>query len=200
MRIVPETPEHADAIEALLDEAFGPDRNQKTVYRLREGIHPPAELSFVILSVDGRRVEASIRYWPVRIAGHTPALLLGPIAVSSHRRSAGCGGVLIRHTLHLARVQGHRIVLLVGDEPYYRRFGFLRALAESLALPGPVDSARFLALELEPGALHGVSGLVEKEKPCREGNTTASFPARPSQTSCQRDKLSNGQMPRETKL
>ncbi|CAK0759514.1 putative acetyltransferase [Azospirillaceae bacterium] len=163
MRITAEQPGHAAAIEALLDESFGPARFSKTVYRLRHGVEPVHALSLVALW--GEVLEGTIRYWPVSIAGTVPALLLGPVAVSAHRRSGGLGGVLIRHSLESAAALGHRIVLLVGDAPYYTRFGFRRDLAEPLALPGPVDLERFLALELVTGALDGVSGMVEPARP-----------------------------------
>jgi predicted N-acetyltransferase YhbS len=158
MRLIAEQPDHIPAIEALLDQAFGPDRHTKTVYRLRQGVEPVHALSLV--AVRGGALEGTIRYWPVRIADRVPALLLGPVAVAAHRRSDGLGGVLIRRSLETAARLGHRIVLLVGDAPYYTRFGFRRDLAEPLALPGPVDLARFLALELVPGALAGVGGMV----------------------------------------
>jgi len=161
MRIVPEQAAHAAEIETLLDIAFGTDRQRKTSYRLRDGVPPEAGLCWVVERVDHHRVEATIRYWPVRIGGQVPALLLGPIAVAPQRRSEGIGGVLIRQTLQAAQALGHRIVLLVGDEPYYGRFGFSRALTEGLALPGPVDRDRFLGLELVPGALDGVRGVVQ---------------------------------------
>ncbi len=160
MPIIAEQPDHADAIEDLLDDAFGTNRIGKTVYRLREDVEPVQDLCFVAL--DGDRVEGTIRYWPVTIAGTSPALLLGPVAVVRHRRSEGLGGVLIRYSLEQAARQGHRIVLLVGDEPYYGRFGFSRSLALRLSLPGPVDLDRFLGLELVPGALDGVSGAVDR--------------------------------------
>jgi len=160
MPIVSEQPHHADAIEALLDTGFGPSRRGKTVYRLREGRAPVRPLSFV-WAEDGA-VEATIRFWPVQINGDVDALLLGPIAVSPRRQREGLGCLLIRHALDQASIQGHRIVLLVGDAPYYCRFGFTRALTRSLTLPGPVDEDRFLGLELVPGALMGVSGPVAR--------------------------------------
>lgn len=160
MPIVAEQPDHADAIEALLDTGFGPARRGKTVYRLREGRAPVRALSFVWL--EEGRVDATIRFWPVQIEGGVEALLLGPIAVAPARQREGLGGHLIRHALVEARHVGHRIVLLVGDEPYYARFGFSRQVTRGLSLPGPVDAERFLGLELVPGALMGVSGLVNR--------------------------------------
>jgi len=158
MQIIAEQPGHSVAIEALLDLSFGGGRAAKTVYRLREGVAPLAELCFV--AIEGGVVQGTIRYWPVTIGDGLPALLLGPIAVAEERRSEGLGAVLIEHSLARAATLGHRIVLLVGDAPYYGRFGFRRDLALGLTLPGPVDLERFLALDLVPGALEGVAGEV----------------------------------------
>jgi len=166
MHISLEQPAHAGAIEALLDSSFGAKRHTKTVYRLREGVDPVPELGFVVLDGDAdgtERVVATIRYWPILIGGTVPALLLGPIAVAPELRSLGLGGKLIRHSLERAAELGHRIVLLVGDAPYYTRFGFTRAVTLNLSLPGPVDMDRFLGLELVAGALDGVSGLVDRD-------------------------------------
>lgn len=163
MDIIVEQPQHAAAIESLLDQAFGIGRIAKTSYRLREGVAPISELCFVM--VESGQVEGTIRHWPVRIAGSTetvPALLLGPIAVAAHRRGDGLGVMLMRHSLERAAALGYRSVLLVGDAPYYGRFGFTRALTLGLSLPGPVDPERFLGLELVPNALAGLSGPVER--------------------------------------
>ncbi|MEI8394284.1 MAG: N-acetyltransferase [Rhodospirillaceae bacterium] len=160
MLITAEQPAHAGAIEDLLDLSFGGTRTGKTVYRLREDVPPVEELCFV--AVTGDAVDATIRYWPITLGGSTDALLLGPIAVAEHRRSEGLGATLIDFSLSRAASLGHRIVLLVGDEPYYRRFGFCRRPTLDLTLPGPVDLDRFLGLELKPGALDGLSGAVER--------------------------------------
>jgi predicted N-acetyltransferase YhbS len=161
--IVPEEPRHAAAIESLLDRAFGPGRQARTSYRLREGVAPIAGLSLVALGRDdhGRpAIEGTIRYWPVLIGGATPALLLGPIAVAPHLQGGGLGSELMTVSLAKAAALGHGAVLLVGDEPYYSRFGFTRRLTLDMQLPGPVDLARFLGLELTPGALAGAKGMV----------------------------------------
>lgn len=158
--IGPEQPHHAAIIEALNDEAFGPDRQKKTVYRFRDGVPHLPELALVAEDESGA-FRGTLRFWPVRI-GDTPALLLGPLTVVGGLRKTGVGTRLMWAGLDRAKQLGHRIVILVGDEPYYSRFGFRRALAVPLSLPGPVDLARFLALELVPGALDGVTGMVEK--------------------------------------
>ncbi|MFA7431367.1 MAG: N-acetyltransferase [Rhodospirillaceae bacterium] len=165
MHIIPEQPHHAALIEGLLEDSFGADRHKKTVYRLREGVPPIAALCLVAEEDDGF-LRGTLRFWLVSIAvdgteDRVPALLLGPIAVHGGLRKTGVGTLLMNEGLSKARALGYRIVLLVGDEPYYARFGFQRKLAESLRLPGPVDIERFLALELVSGALDGISGVVD---------------------------------------
>jgi predicted N-acetyltransferase YhbS len=161
MNITTECPSDAADIEQLLDIAFGADRRGKTVYRLRENVEPVAELGGVIRE-DGK-LKGSLRFWPVVLGpARVPALLLGPVAVAPRDRGQGYARALIWRGLERARLLGYRIVLLVGDEPYYGQFGFVRHLAEPLTLPGPVDLNRFLGLELEPGALAGISGTVQR--------------------------------------
>ena len=145
------------ARDALLDEAFGPSRHDKTSERLRDGRLPAAGLAFA-LKEDGRLI-GTLRLWDVE-AGGVPALLLGPLAVSKSREGRGLGSMLMRRALNHAAVRGHGAVILVGDEPYYRRFGFRRALTEGLVLPGPVERERFLGLELAEGALTRARGAV----------------------------------------
>jgi len=164
MEITAETPEDFADIEALLDVAFGADRWSKTVYRLREGVASIAELDCVIR--DGGVLKGSLRFWPVVLGPvRVPALLLGPVAVAPADRGKGYARALIRRDLELARRLGYRIVLLVGDEPYYGQFGFTRRLTTKLSLPGPVDLDRFLGLELVPGALTGIAGEVRRANP-----------------------------------
>ncbi|HLG88256.1 MAG TPA: N-acetyltransferase [Alphaproteobacteria bacterium] len=164
MDITHEIPADGADIERLLDLAFGPDRSEKTVYRLRAGVAPIAELCTVIREQGTLR--GSLRFWPVVIGPErVAALLLGPVAVAPADRGKGYARALIWDGLRRARELGYRIVLLVGDEPYYAQFGFARPLAKRLELPGPVDLARFLALELEPGALGGVSGMLGRPEP-----------------------------------
>ena len=154
-----ERPEDAALIDPLLDRAFGPDRMQKTVYRLREGRECVPELS--LAARDGDKLVGTIRYWAITIGGKDlGALLLGPIAVEPDRRGEGIGVQLILESLALARAYGYRICILVGDPDYYVRFGFMPASPYGLILPGPVDDHRFLALDLEEGALKGVGGII----------------------------------------
>lgn len=156
--IIAQQPGHAAAVERLLDLTFGPDRQGKTVYRLREGVEPAPGYSFVV-ERDGD-LAATLRFWPVGLPDGRPVLLLGPIAVRPDLAGQGLGRGLIRHGIAKARADGWPAILLVGDEPYYRPFGFTRAAARSLQLPGPVDPQRFLALELASDALDGVKGMI----------------------------------------
>ncbi|GJE01726.1 GNAT family N-acetyltransferase [Methylobacterium isbiliense] len=155
--IRPETTRDAEAIERLHERAFGPGRFARTAYRLREGVsHLPA-LSFTALV--GTLLVGSVRVSPAR-AGGSPALVLGPLTVDPAFGSRGIGAALTTASIEAARAQEHRIVLLVGDAPYYARFGFRPVPPGRLTLPGPVDPARLLALALREGALDGVSGAV----------------------------------------
>ncbi len=153
-----ETAQDFFAREALLDLSFGAERRRKTCERLRENRLPAEGLAFAA-HADGALV-GTLRFWSIAAGDDCAALLLGPIAIDPFFRSRGLGGRMIRQGLISARNLGHTAVLLVGDAPYYERFGFSRAGAENLDLPGPVDAARFLALELQPGALDGARGLV----------------------------------------
>ncbi len=152
--------DHA-AIEHLLDISFGSDRFSKTSYRLRERNSAVPGLSLVVRD-PGVGIAGTISFWPLAIgAKQTPALLLGPLAVHPDRQGLGLGLSLMRGGLSRAKIMGHKLVLLVGDEPYYAKVGFHRLPSGLIGLPGPVDPARFLYLELQPGARNGVSGLAQ---------------------------------------
>lgn len=160
-RIAHERPQDVAPREALLDQAFGADRNGRTVYRLRDGIAPVPALSYVAL-IDGK-FEGSLRFWPIEIDGAQKAILLGPLAVSPERRGQAIGIALVRNGLRVARKHGHDIVLVVGDPNYYQRFGFVPAKPWNLALPGPVDEARFQIRHLGRGKPpKAVTGLVRR--------------------------------------
>jgi len=157
-----EMPSDADAIESLLDVAFGPGRFAKTAYRLREGVpHDPA-LSFVAFA--GDRLVGSVRLTGIRI-GESPALLLGPLAVAPHFANRGAGRELVRTSLEAARAQGHRLVLLVGDRPYYGPLGFEPVPPGRIVMPGPVDPARLLACALVADALAEAHGAAQRVSP-----------------------------------
>jgi predicted N-acetyltransferase YhbS len=145
------------AREALLEAAFGPTRFEKTVERLREGRLPAKGLALAMKDAD--RLIGTLRLWHVD-AGGVDALLLGPLAIEKSYRSRGFGGRMIAEALFRAFVSGHKAVLLIGDAPYYAASGFSRRPTENLMLPGPVDEARFLGLELVAGALQDAKGVV----------------------------------------
>ena len=157
LTILPETLGDALAIERLHERTFGPGRYARSAFRIREGRGHMLELSFTARI--GTLMVGSIRLTPICI-GETPALLLGPLTVEPPFRSHGVGSALMARSLNEAKAKGYKLVLLVGDEPYYRRFGFQRALAEGLVMPGWVDEARFLGKELAPGALRDAEGRV----------------------------------------
>ena len=163
LRISDETAADIEARELLLDAAFGPSRFAKSSERLRVGRAPARGLA-LSAHLDGELV-GTIRLWHIASQSGHAALLLGPVAVSAAKQSLGIGGALIREALERARARGHKAVILVGDEPYYRRFGFERRHTLALDMPGPVDPARFLGLELEAGALDGASGLLRPTGP-----------------------------------
>lgn len=156
--IADERASHFDARETLLDAAFGASRHAKTSERLREGRLPADGLALV--AVIGDRLVGTVRLWNVTLGPARPSLLLGPIAVDGSLRSAGIGAQLMRVALGRAKDEGHRSVILVGDAPYYERFGFSTSKLDRLWMPGPLDRSRFLGLELVPGALDGAAGLV----------------------------------------
>ncbi|MFE1598555.1 GNAT family N-acetyltransferase [Methylobacterium sp. ID0610] len=147
----------SDAVDRLHERAFGPGRYARTAFRLREGVPHLPDLSFT--AVVGTLLVGSVRVSPVR-AGGAPALVLGPLTVDPAFGSRGIGGALMSASIEAARAGGHRLVLLVGDAPYYARFGFRPVPPRRLTLPGPVDPARFLLLELHEGAFDGVAGAV----------------------------------------
>jgi predicted N-acetyltransferase YhbS len=144
--------------EALLDDAFGDSRTRKTSQRLRDGRLPAEGLS--LIAADGRRVIGTARLWSVACASGHAALLLGPVAVAADCRNRGVGAALVRRALRDARQRGHSAVILVGDAPYYNRFGFVGEKAARISMPGPFERHRLLAFELVPRALDGASGLL----------------------------------------
>jgi predicted N-acetyltransferase YhbS len=158
MTIRPEGRRDVAAREDLLDAAFGDARFVKTAERLREGRLAAKGLSFV--ARNGAGLIGTVRLWDISAGPNCPALLLGPLAVASHARNHGVGAALTQHALRAAREAGHAAVLLVGDAPYYGRFGFSADKTGTLWLPGPYERERLLACELVPGALDCARGLV----------------------------------------
>jgi predicted N-acetyltransferase YhbS len=160
LTILPETKADATAIERLHERTFGPGRYAKTAYRLREQVAHSLDLSFTARV--GTLLVGSVWLSPVRI-GETKALLLGPLTVEPPFRERGVGQALIERALETARTKGHRLVILVGDEPYYGKCGFKRIPPDRAIMPGPVDPARILVAELADGAFDGVSGPIRPE-------------------------------------
>ncbi|GAA0643159.1 GNAT family N-acetyltransferase [Brevundimonas lenta] len=135
-RVEVETPADGPAVEALVLDAFGPGRFAKTAERLREDAHVAAGF---LIRAEGR-VIGSVRLWTITVDG-APALFLGPIAVDAASRSGGMGADLVQACLDHAGDTG---VLLVGEPPYFSRFGFRPA--PDARLPGPVDQRRVMWL------------------------------------------------------
>jgi predicted N-acetyltransferase YhbS len=160
LAILPETPDDAAAIDRLHERTFGPGRYAKTAYRIREGVTHRLDLSFTARV--GTLMVGSVRLSPIRI-GEAKALLLGPLTVEPAFRERGIGIALIERALKEAKAKGHRLVVLVGDEPYYGRCGFKRIPPGRAVMPGPVDPARLLVAELTDGAFDGVSGPIRAE-------------------------------------
>lgn len=153
-----ERPPDGSAREKLLDLCFGAARHEKSSERLREGRRPAAGLSFV--ATQNGCVVATVRLWNVAAGPSRPVLMLGPLAVDPRWRGRGIGAALVRHALHEADRLGHAAVVLVGDAPYYGRFGFSARKTGELRMPGPYERDRLLAAELRPGALDGARGLI----------------------------------------
>jgi predicted N-acetyltransferase YhbS len=145
-------------VEALYDLCFAPGRTALSSYRLRDGVATVAALCLILRDDDGT-LAAAIRYWPAEVDGHD-ILLLGPVAVHPTRQGEGLGGLLINESLAEARRSGWERVLLVGDAPYYSRFGFKRL--QGVLMPPPTNPDRVLGLELILGAWTGVQGAVTK--------------------------------------
>jgi predicted N-acetyltransferase YhbS len=159
LTLVHETPADGPAVEALLDRAFGPGRFVKVSERVREVAAFAPDLSF--LARAGDELTGVVRQWRVRV-GETPAVFLGPLAVEPGRWSGGVGGALVQRACDAAQAAGEAAVLLVGDPPFFSRFGFQVALASRVRLPGPVDLRRVQvrAFRAEGEALEGpVQGL-----------------------------------------
>ncbi len=160
--IVAEQDADIAAREALLDLAMGPKRRKKSSEKIRRGRKPSEGLALVARDANGK-VVGTVRLWDVAVGapmGDMPALLLGPLAVDPAQKSAGIGSALMHHAIAEATRLGHRAILLVGDAPYYGRFGFSADKTGDLAMPGPFEKHRLLALELQPGALDGASGVI----------------------------------------
>jgi predicted N-acetyltransferase YhbS len=145
------------AREALLDACFGDHRHARTCQRLRDGQAPAEGLAFSAVR-EGRLI-GTLRLWHVS-AGGVAALVLGPLAVEASCRELGVGAALMNQALAAAKARGHGAVILLGDAPYYARFGFSGLKTGELSLPGPFERDRLLGLELRAGALDGAWGMI----------------------------------------
>ena len=168
------------AREALLDACFGANRHARTCQRLRDGRVPAEGLAF--LAAQNGHLVGTLRLWHVS-AGGIPALVLVPLAVDPSCRELGVGAALMNHALVAAGVRGHGAVILLGDAPYYARFGFSALKTGELSLPGPFERDRLLGLELRDGALDGAWGMIAstgvsvlKASTARAGKALASIP------------------------
>ena len=160
LTILAETAADALPIERLHERTFGPGRFVLSAYRLREHVDHRFDLSFTARI--GTLLVGSVRQLPI-LVGDTPALLLGPLTVEPPFRSRGVGRALLDRALGEARAKGQRLVLLVGDEPYYSRVGFKRVPKGRATMPGPVDYDRLLVAALVDGAFDGVSGAIRPD-------------------------------------
>jgi predicted N-acetyltransferase YhbS len=159
--ITAETAADIVAREALLDRTMGPKRRKKSSEKLRRGRRPSEGLAFVARDASGA-VAGTVRLWDVVLGETGPAaLLLGPLAVDPALKNAGIGSALMRQAVAEAARLGHGAILLVGDAPYYERFGFSAEKTGLLAMPGPYERHRLLALELTEGALSGAQGTLK---------------------------------------
>jgi predicted N-acetyltransferase YhbS len=154
-----ETAGDVPARETLLDRCLGPQRHMKSSERLREGRLPAPGLALAAASGNGSLV-GTVRLWNVAVGNGCDALLLGPLAVDPALQGKGLGARMMHAAIRRASESGHGAVLLVGDAPYYARFGFDAAITRDLHMPGPVERERFLGLELRAGALAGAVGIV----------------------------------------
>jgi len=145
------------AREALLDACFGDNRHTRTCQRLRDGRAPAEGLALSVVRLG--KLVGTVRLWYVS-AGGAPALMLGPLAVDDSCRGLGVGAALMQRALQIAKARGHGAVILLGDAPYYARFGFCADKTGGLSLPGPFERCRLLGLELRCGALDGAWGMV----------------------------------------
>ncbi|RXF73515.1 GNAT family N-acetyltransferase [Hansschlegelia zhihuaiae] len=159
LTILHEQPDDGPAVERLQERAFGPGRYARSAYRLREGVDPARELCFTARV--GTFLVGSNRMTRI-VIGSQEALLLGPLVVDPAFWSRGIGEALLKASLDAAVAAGHRLVLLVGDEPYYARVGFRRVPAGMVTLPGPVDPDRVLWRSLVDGADLGAGGKARR--------------------------------------
>ena len=151
-------------IEYLLDKTFGHSRYGLSAYRLREGVEPIKELSYVVKD-EFLVIIGSIRFWPILIGKKNyKALLLGPLGVHPIRQGEGIGRFLINHSLKMAKGFGWRRVVLIGDFEYYSRFGFSQSVLNDIKFIYNKNDKRLLGKELLHGSFNRVKGSIKKFK------------------------------------
>jgi len=158
----PLTPADFPAVSRLHAKVFGPGRFTRTAYRVREGA--PALSPYCRVALLGDRLVAAVRFTPINIGRVGGALLLGPLAVDPDLAGQGFGKRLIGEALEAAKADGVKLVVLIGDVPYYGRFGFSPVPPGQITLPGPVDPQRLLAAELQPGTLAAFNGVIAAQR------------------------------------
>ena len=158
----PLTPADFPAVSRLHAKVFGPGRFTRTAYRVREGA--PALSPYCRVALLGDRLVAAVRFTPINIGRVGGALLLGPLAVDPDLAGQGFGKRLIGEALEAAKADGVKLVVLVGDVPYYGRVGFSPVPPGQITLPGPVDPQRLLAAELQPGTLAAFNGVIAAQR------------------------------------
>lgn len=162
LKLAEETPGDWWEVEALFDLCFAPGRTVLSSYRLRDGVDPIRALCLTARDDDGN-LAGAIRNWPVRVSGHD-ALLLGPVAVHPTRQGEGIAALLMQTCVEKARDSGWARIVLVGDLPYYHRFGFEKL--DAVIMPPPTNPDRVLGLALVPGGWDGVTGDVTSVRDC----------------------------------
>lgn len=151
-------PNDVAEISRLHAHVFGPGRFARSAYRVREG---KGHLSrYCLVAHLGSQLVASLRITEIKIGGREGAALLGPVAVDPEHRGLGLGTKLMTEALAAARAGGTALVVLVGDDPYYGRFGFRTVPPGQIVFPGPVNPARILACEFKEGAIADYRGLI----------------------------------------
>lgn len=151
-------PQDVPEISRLHARVFGPGRFARSAYRVREG---KGHLSrYCLVAHLGGELIASLRMTEITIGGRPGAALLGPVAVDPEHRGTGLGTKLMKEAIEAARAGGTSLIVLVGDDPYYGRFGFKVVPAGQIVFPGPVNPARLLARELKDGVMADYRGLI----------------------------------------
>ena len=154
--VTAEQPEDNEQINQLTSDAFGPGMYTRTAFRLREGKAHLPNLSFV--ARQEQRLLGSVRLTEIHI-GDQPVLLLGPLVVPPEFKGSGVGSCLMKKAIDESQAKGYSAIVLVGDFPYYQKFGFEQVPCNAITLPGPVDPARLLVRYLDE-SVKPVTGLA----------------------------------------